>query len=414
MTLTETGPAQPPRGRILRRPPLPPRRGPSYVLGSPPSTAVPFGAGVPSDPRMVGAAPRFRHRRTMAAARVLLVTASDGLATPVMRAAALAGADLDLQRASHAVRTAWRSAAVIVVGLDLLRSIADLELPHRRSVLVVGAADPDPVEWRAAVDLGAADVLRFPGDEARLAELIGAAVGDRSGGRVVAVMGGCGGAGASTFAAAVAAAAAQSGPAVLLDADPLGGGLDVMLGAETRPGLRWADLGRSDPIDPGRLVAGLCTVAGVALLSHGRVEPVEVTARATSGVIAAARRAFPQVVIDLPRRLDECGEVCLAAADILAIVVPATVRAVAATAALVARWVPQERSLQLIVRDPGGDRLSARDVAAGLGHPVLTTLRSEPAVAAAALRGEPGRRRGPLADAARALLHVECGAAMSR
>ena len=78
---------------------------------------------------------------------------------------------------------------------------------------------------------------------------------------------------------------------------------------------------------------------------------------------------------------------------------------VAATAALWARLGPDGRAVQLVVRDPGVDRLSARDVGAGLGLPVLASLRSEAAVAAATLRGEPvGRRRGPLSEAARAVL----------
>src|SRR5579875_2141374 len=71
-------------------------------------------------------------------------------------------------------------------------------------------------------------------------------VGDVAG--VVAVLGGSGGVGASTFAAALATAA---GRAVLVDCDPLGGGIDVLLGVEAVPGARWSGLrvngGRLDP-----------------------------------------------------------------------------------------------------------------------------------------------------------------------
>ena len=58
-------------------------------------------------------------------------------------------------------------------------------------------------------------------------------------GEVVAVIGGCGGAGASLFAVALAQAATD---ALLVDLDPWGGGIDLLVGGEATPGLRWPDL----------------------------------------------------------------------------------------------------------------------------------------------------------------------------
>ncbi|GAA1902820.1 hypothetical protein [Lapillicoccus jejuensis] len=64
-------------------------------------------------------------------------------------------------------------------------------------------------------------------------------------GRVVAVTGTSGGAGASALAAAIAVRARLAGrTACLVDLDPWGGGLDVVVGAEQERGLRWPDLGR--------------------------------------------------------------------------------------------------------------------------------------------------------------------------
>lgn len=58
-------------------------------------------------------------------------------------------------------------------------------------------------------------------------------------GQVVAVIGGCGGAGASWFSVALARVATD---ALLVDLDPWGGGIDLLLGAEGVSGLRWPDL----------------------------------------------------------------------------------------------------------------------------------------------------------------------------
>ena len=65
-------------------------------------------------------------------------------------------------------------------------------------------------------------------------------------GAVVAVMAGRGGAGASLFATALAQSARD---ALLIDADPWSGGIDLVVGTEDEPGLRWPDLA----LEHGRL-----------------------------------------------------------------------------------------------------------------------------------------------------------------
>jgi hypothetical protein len=68
---------------------------------------------------------------------------------------------------------------------------------------------------------------------------------------VIGVLGGSGGVGASTFAAALALAAPAG---VLLDVDPLGGGIDVLLGVEHEPGARWSGVRvGGGHLDPGLL-----------------------------------------------------------------------------------------------------------------------------------------------------------------
>src|SRR6185312_17116098 len=88
---------------------------------------------------------------------------------------------------------------------------------------------------------------------------------------MIGVIGGNGGVGASTFAAVLAWAAVSG---VLVDLDPVGGGVDVLLGIERAPGARWSGL----RLDGGRLApevltAGLPRWAGVPVLAADRSPP---------------------------------------------------------------------------------------------------------------------------------------------
>jgi secretion/DNA translocation related CpaE-like protein len=249
-------------------------------------------------------------------------------------------------------------------------------------------------------------VLEVRRDDQRLVELIANCRSTAVNGLVLGVVGGCGGAGASTLAVALAVIAAETAAAAVIDADRFGGGLDVLLGAERRAGPRWSDLldtrGR---IDPQALRAALLTASGVAVLAHGRGESRPVPAAVAATVLDALRASYPTVVIDLPRALDESAEALLGGSQLLAVVVPATVRAVAATSTLLPSLARHGVPIRLVVRDTGGDRLQSAEVAAGLGLPVIAAMRSEPAVVVAAMRGEPPtRRRGALGAAARAVL----------
>lgn len=337
---------------------------------------------------------------------ILLITGDEGLGTDVMRLAALTGAGVQVERTSSAVRGGWRSAAMVVVGLDVVVAAAGMGLPRRAGVVVAGYADPAIEQWRAALDLGAVGVIELPRDEQRLVELIANFHAPTSDAVVVGVVGGCGGAGASTLAAALAVTAAHRASAAVVDADRFGGGLDVLLGAERRTGPRWPDLldtrGR---IDPRALSAAVVTASGVAVLAHGRGESPPVPASVAATVMDAFRSSYTTVVVDLPRVLDEAAEVLLGAVQLLAVVVPATVRGVAATSTMLPSFARQGVPLRLVIRDPGSDRLQPAEVSGGLGLSSLAVIRTESAVATAAMRGEPPtRRRGSLIAAARAVL----------
>jgi secretion/DNA translocation related CpaE-like protein len=331
----------------------------------------------------------------MAAGRVLVVTTRDALAANVARLCALAGLDYDLERTSTELRASWRSRPLVILGSDVAAAVARGALPRRGGILVAADGEPDRACWQAALDLGARRIFMLPADDCDLvSELRDVSQQGQPGCRVLAVVGGCGGAGASTLAAGLALMAAGTGPTVLIDADPLGGGLDVLLGAEQAAGLRWPDLlGTRGRLDPAAFAAALCQVSGLAVLAHGRGRVRAPDVETVEAVLDAARRAFATVVVDVPRVLDHGAALLLDAAAGVVVVTPAEVRAVAATANLLATHAERLWRPLLVVRDPGGARLSAREVGDSLGVDVAASLPAEPAVALAAHRGEPPTRR---------------------
>jgi secretion/DNA translocation related CpaE-like protein len=338
------------------------------------------------------------------ARRIVALTARDDLRAEVLRLGALAGADVEPVSASNGVRAVWRSAHVVVVGADLARAVATAGLPRRSGVVVVGSDEPTAELWRSVVELGAVRLLVLPADEQVLIELMSDAVEPATpGGSTIAVIGGCGGAGASTLAAALAVTASRAGPAVLIDGDCHGGGLDVLLGAEQLPGARWPDLaGTRGRLRATALTETLVHVDGCAVLSWGRSGSTDLSIEAANAVMAAASRAFRSVIVDLPRRLDVGAAALAAAADLVVMVVPATVRAAAAAVAVAAQVLPHCAELRIVVRDSDAGQLSAREIADALGIAVVAVVESESAVTVAAERGEPPLRR------ARGSLHDAC------
>jgi secretion/DNA translocation related CpaE-like protein len=342
--------------------------------------------------------------------RIVVVTAQATLRAAVVGLATLAGADVEVVTASAGLRAVWRAANLVVVGADFAGVLVAAGISHRRGVVVVTEVAPDEALWRAAVELGAAGLIRLPDEEQRLIELMGAAADDSSvNGMVIAVIGACGGSGASTLAAALAITSARASSTLLVDGDPMGGGIDVLLGAEQRVGARWPEFATTR----GRLGSGVLTNAvlqldGLAVLSWDRDGPRQLETDAAAAVMDAAVRSYSKVVVDLPRSAP-AGPVALACgADLVVLVVPATVRATAAAALVAASIVACCRRLQIVVRDPGGGRLTVDEVAEALGLPVAAVMRSESGVETAARRGEPPlrRARGSLAETCQALLRT--------
>ena len=361
----------------------------------------PLGAPVPAEDVVT--------TRPAPAARPLLVTGAPDLLDDVLRLAASAGIDLDVTSDPGGVRRRWSGAPLVLVGADLTTALLPLELPRRDDVVLLGDDLDDAGVWQVAVELGAERVAFLPDAEewllARFADLLDGAGGE---GRLVGVLGGRGGAGATTLACALAVTAARLGrDALLVDADPLGGGIDLVLGGESDSGLRWSDLQATRGRVPASALAdALPRMAGLPVLSWDRGGAPTVPIEAVQAVLGAGRRAHELVVVDLARSTDELTRAVLGLADCVLLVVPAEVRAAAAAARVASAAGLLCRDLRVVVRGPGPSGLDGPVIARALGLPLAGTLRPEPGLDVALEQGRApsGRGRGPLAELCTGLL----------
>ena len=334
--------------------------------------------------------------------RPLFVTADDVLLDDLLRLAAGAGVSPDLATDAAAARRQWASASLVLVGTDLAEAVSRAEPVRRDNVCLVTNDLDDASVWKRAVDVGAETVLVLPDGEAALRELLADTIDGGSPNAVtLSVVGGCGGAGASVFASGLALAAADRRLRVLLvDGDPLGGGIDLTLGAEDTAGLRWPDLmGTSGRVSAPTLRAALPEIKQLAVLSWDRGDLLSVPAELMRAVVTAGQRGGDLVVVDLPRRLDAAAEEALVRSTCTLLVVPAEVRAVASAARVAAQLRLVASDLRLVVRGPGQSGLDGSLIADTLSLPLAAQMRPDSSLAEALDRGlGPMRRpRGPLA-----------------
>ena len=336
--------------------------------------------------------------------RPLFVTNDEVLLDDLLRLAAGAGVSPDLAADAPAARRYWTSAPLVVVGADLVDAVVKTDPIRRDSVCLVTQDLDDASVWKRAVDLGAETVVVLPDGEVALRELLADTVdGGPATAVTLSVVGGCGGAGASVFASALGVVAAGRGLRTLLvDGDPLGGGIDLVLGGEETSGLRWPDLiDTSGRVSAPTLRAALPGIRALAVLSWDRGDVLSVPADLMRAVTATGQRGGDLVVIDLPRRLDVAVEEALVRSTCALLVVPAQVRAVAA-AARVARQLQQVApDLRLVVRGPSPSGLDGRLVADTLDLPLAAEMRAQSGLDDALERGygPPLRARDPLTGA---------------
>lgn len=223
----------------------------------------------------------------------------------------------------------------------------------------------------------------------------------------LAVVGASGGLGASVLAAAVAVRAHRGGvDVVAVDLCPLGGGLDVTLGAEQERGVRWPDLaGLSGSADGPALADRLPLAGGVPVLSFDRGAGRRPEAPVVSAVLSALVGTGRLVVVDGTPGGSLSEPVWDLVREVVVLAGP-SLRQLAALAA-VAGWL-RDRGLEPLVclRGNRGAAQLVPLVESELGLRVLGLLRDDRSVPADLGHGVPpgSRARGPLAAIADALL----------
>ena len=329
-------------------------------------------------------------------ADVLLISSDPSCIDQVLALTSASQLTIEVTAAPEQIGQAWLRSVVVVVGLDLLATVAAGHLPQRPHVVVLGDAAAD--DWRCAFDLGADAVITPPGEPGWLAERVRRAGEELPTGRVVGVVGCRGGAGASVFAAALAMAAVRTRVTpYLLDLDPMGCGLGVILGADESRGLTWdqisAGVGRIPALS---LQATVAVVEGIGLLSWDDSAQTTLPAGVTGAVVDTSRLCAPITVVDLGRAVTEPQQEALARCDRVLLIVPADVRSVHAGRRMTKR---QGLSMcEVVVRGPNPGGLVAEDVGQALGLPVLAAVGADRALDRRLERGEPpgARARSPL------------------
>ncbi len=342
---------------------------------------------------------------------VLAILGGAGLRDELDRVAAAVG-----MRVVHAAspsdssvsRKTWGAAAAVVLDEPAATRYGAAPLPRRNHVVLITDTPPSTTTWAAAIAVGARHVLTMPVQAQELVvELADAAESARDDGRrgvVVAVIGGRGGAGASVFAAALAYTATD---ALLVDLDPWGGGIDLLVGREAAPGLRWPDLA----LQGGRLHwtavrEALPRYRDASVLSGTRTG-YELEPEPVDAVIDAGRRGGATVICDLPRRLTDAAQTALETADLVVVISPCDVRACAATATIAPVLSTINPNIGVVVRGPAPGGLRAAEVAEIAGIPLLASMRAEPRVSDQLEHGGLQlRRHAALAAAARRVFAV--------
>ncbi|HEV2890290.1 MAG TPA: septum site-determining protein Ssd [Frankiaceae bacterium] len=378
-------------------------------MSAAPATPVPPAAssgGAPSAPAGPPA-PAAGPPAPATPARPLVLTADQDLLDDLLRLAAAGGAEPEVADHVAGAVASWRGAPFVLVGWDLAADVLAVGLPRRPSLVLVGTSSAQPEIWRQAVSLGAEHVAFLPEAERWLVERFADSASPRRG-RVLAVVGARGGAGATSFAVALSLAAARAGRrTMLVDLDPFGGGVDLAFGAEAVDGPRWADfVGASPPASGEALANALPRCGEVTVLSWSRDGSPDVPSSVVSSLLSAARRGADVVVVDLPRTFDEACRAALGVTDAAVVVCPAEFRAAVAAERVVGTLQLLVEDVRLVVRGPSPTGLTGADVAEAAGVPLAAWLDPEPELDRALDEGRPPGRggKGPLATVCTSLL----------
>ena len=257
---------------------------------------------------------------------IVVAVADPALHSEAIHIAAATGRKvIDAADDTQLARHAPKAHALLI---DDLRAPSLHPQPRGPNVFTV-VADTAPAATREdvfALPAQATDVLRSIG------ALALAPAAHTARGKVVAVLGACGGAGASVFSAALCRVA---GDATLIDAHQFSGGLDLLLGLEATPGARWGDIDvtAGGAVSRAEMRGALpATEDDTALLTFPRTtvaDPFRLSPEELNAVVHAAGTEG-LTAVDTPLALlpDRC--------DLAVVVLRPELRAAAAAARIVA------------------------------------------------------------------------------
>lgn len=324
----------------------------------------------------------------------LLVTSSLPLIDEVVRLASTVALEVHVTPDLSAAAAHWLGAPLIIIGSDVANHSNSLGRRARIIVAHMAEDQGDAVAqrdmWRFAVEVGAEHVVELPDGERWLMDsLRECAEGPPRNGTVIAIVGGSGGVGASTLAVNVAITAARTGiRSLLIDADPWGGGLDLVLGAEDVTGARWSDLHNvAGQLPSGHLEAALPRVADISVLACSRTESALPPLETMSAVLQSGRRSHDLVVVDCSRCTDELLSTVLASSSGAVLVVGDHVRSTAAAARRHA-WLRTHVSAVTVVQACSPRGIAPEDVSRALGVDVIASVPHVPSMTIRADEGD--------------------------
>lgn len=296
----------------------------------------------------------------------LILSRDPVLLDELSRLCAAAGLTPESSGDAFASLRGWSDASVVLVGIDLAGEVAAVSPPRRRGVHLVGSGVLPADCYKLAVDLGADSVVELPRSETWLLELLSDLDGAGVEATMIGVIGGSGGAGATTFACALASVAARDRQVCAIDVDPCGPGLDSVLGLSEHDGVRWDALQHTT----GRLSAralreSIPSRAGLRVVTFGPLGPDALVRFAVREVSSAAVRGHDLVVLDLPRSGGEVVDDLVARCQQIVVVTRGTAAGLTQTVRTL-RHVSGPRAL--VLRGPAPDRQHIEDV---LGLPVV-------------------------------------------
>jgi secretion/DNA translocation related CpaE-like protein len=249
-----------------------------------------------------------------------------------------------------------------------------LEQFSHNHVVILAPEGVSAKTWQLALQFDAEHVEVLPNESDWLIEHVVPPIQSRA--HVVLVTPAVGGAGASTVACALAAQYAAQGVKVcLIDADLRAGGLDVLMGCEQAPGMRWADIENlQGSVHGAELFDSLVVSHGIHVLAPKRGQFDSDTSQMLT-IIETLASSCDVVLVDAPRVAEELIQSLVTLSDDVLLVMPTTVQASSLVTSVKERFA--EVRCGLVVRQVPGSGLTPIGVAQAVDIPLRTTLPTD-------------------------------------